>query len=97
MSATRGALAVPAPTSYSKAMQFLALRSDRPLPRQFQETFVPKLDVECYKCKALTYQLHAPILETEADQIQAQGEWLNAYLPKVCPDHHDYFFTPDRP
>ncbi len=38
-----------------------------------------------------------PLLETEDEQVQAQGEWLNAHLPKVCPDHPDWFLTPDRP
>ena len=78
-------------------MQFLALRSDRPLPLEFRDKYIHKLDVECHKCKMVTYQLRAPILETEADQVQAQGEWLNKHLPTACPDHPDWILTPDRP
>lgn len=78
-------------------MQFLAVRSDRPVPQELRDKYVHKLDVECYKCNRITYQLHAPLLETEDDQVQAQGELLNAHLPKVCPDHPDWFLTPDRP
>ena len=78
-------------------MQFLALRSDRPLPREFEGMYVPKLDIDCYNCKLVKYFLYALILETEYDQAVAQGEWLNAYLPKACPDHPDWLLTPDRP
>jgi hypothetical protein len=78
-------------------MQFLAVRLDRPLPPEYKDSYVHKLDVKCYECGRVTYQLYAPILETEADQVQAQGEWLNAHLPKVCSEHPDWFLTPDRP
>jgi hypothetical protein len=78
-------------------MQFLAVRSDRPVPREFEGKFVHKLDVECHKCNNVTYQLHAPHLETETSAVQAQGEWLNEYLPTRCPDHPDHILTPDRP
>jgi hypothetical protein len=78
-------------------VQFLAVRSDRPVPREFQGHYVHKQDVDCHLCRIVTYQLHAPILETEVDQIPAQSEWLNAHLPKTCPNHPDYLITPDRP
>ncbi len=78
-------------------MQFVALRSDRPLPPEFRENYVHVRDVECQKCKRVTYQLYAPILETEPEQVRAQAEWLIAHLPKVCPDHPDWFLTLDRP
>jgi hypothetical protein len=77
-------------------MQFFALRSDRPISLEFQDKYVHKLDIECHKCNKVTYQLHAPFLETESDQVQAQGEWLNDYLPTACPNHPDYLLTPDR-
>lgn len=82
---------------YVYIMQFFALRSDRPIPLEFQNKYVHKLDIECHKCNKVTYQLHAPFLETEFDQVQAQGEWLNEYLPTACPNHPDYLLTPDRP
>jgi hypothetical protein len=78
-------------------MRFLAVRSDRPVAPELRGKYFHKLDVECYKCSRITYQLHAPFLETEADQVQAQGEWLNSHLPKVCPNHPDWLLTPDRP
>ena len=78
-------------------MQFLALRSDRQMPLEFRDKYIHKLDVECRKCSKVTYQLHAPILETEADVVQAQGRWLDKFLPKQCPGHPDFLLTPDRP
>ena len=78
-------------------MQFLSLRSDRQILPEFDDRYVHMLDVECPKCNKIVYQLYAPMLETEAEQVQAQREWLNAYLPKVCPEHPDFFLTPDRP
>lgn len=67
------------------------------MPPEFRGKYTHKLDVECYRCSKVTYQLHSPILETEDDAVQAQGEWLNRYLPTTCPDHPDYLLTPDRP
>jgi hypothetical protein len=78
-------------------MQFLAVRSDRPVPLEFRGKYVHKVDVECDGCGTVTYQLHAPLLETELDQVYAQGEWLNKHLLKTCPEHPDFFLTPDRP
>ena len=78
-------------------MQFLAVRSDRPLPREFQDKFVLRFEVECFKCNHVMYLLYAPIFETEDDQLTAQAIWLDEQLPKVCPGHLDWFLTPDRP
>ena len=78
-------------------MRFLALRSDQQLPRKFRETYVYQVDVQCDRCRQVTYQLHAPVLETEADQVRAQSAWLSGYLPDTCPAHPEHFFTPDRP
>jgi len=78
-------------------MQYLALRSDRQMVPEFYGKYVHKLDVECPRCNKVTYQLHAPILETEDEQVQAQGEWLDEYLQKECPFHPDFLLTPDRP
>jgi hypothetical protein len=77
-------------------MQFLAVRSDRPVPLEYRGKYIHKIDVECSKC-GKTYHLHAPVLETEAEQVFAQEMWLNDHLPKKCPDHPDWFLTPDRP
>jgi hypothetical protein len=76
-------------------MQFLAVRSDRPLPPEFQDRFVPSFEVECYKCNQVRYFLYVPTLETENDQVTALAIWLDEQLPKVCPDHPDWFLTPD--
>jgi hypothetical protein len=78
-------------------MQFLAVRSDRPLPPEFRDQFVETVEVECFKCNQVRYHLYAPILETESDQITAQAIWLDEHLPAVCPGHLDWFLTPDRP
>lgn len=77
-------------------MQFLAVRSDRQAPVETIGKYIHKLDVPCYKCNAVTYQLCAPLLEAEEEAVQAQGVWLNHYLPQRCPDHPDSFLTPDR-
>jgi hypothetical protein len=78
-------------------MQFLAPRSDRQMLPQFYGKYVHRLDVECPRCNKVTYQPHAPLLETEDEQVQGQREWLNEYLQKECPFHPDFLLTPDRP
>jgi hypothetical protein len=78
-------------------MQFLALRSDGPLPTQYQDKFVQMQVIECFKRKRVRYHLYAPILQAERDQIEAHGMWLSADLPKLCPDHPYWFLTPDKP
>jgi hypothetical protein len=78
-------------------MQFLAVRSDRFVPLEHRDKYVHKLDVECHKCRKVTYQLRAPLLETEAEQVYAQRRWLATHLPTTCPEHPDWFLTPDRP
>jgi len=77
-------------------MQFLAVRSDRPVPPEFLGEFVPMLEVECFKCSQIRYLLFAPVGETESDRVTAQAIWLDEHLPTVCPGHLDWFLTPDR-
>jgi hypothetical protein len=78
-------------------MQHLAVRSDRQPPAFAGDKYFHQLDVPCTACNGVTYQLWSPHLETEPETVQAQGEWLNGYLPTVCPRHLDNFLTPDRP
>ena len=33
--------------------------------------------------------------EVGCDSLQVQDQWLNRHLARVCPDHSDYFLTPD--
>ena len=63
-------------------MQFLAPRSDRQMLPQFYGKYVHRLDVEYPRYNKVTYQPHAPLLETEDEQVQGQREWLNEYLQK---------------
>ena len=76
-------------------MQFLALRSDRPLLPQYRDKYAQMQIIECFKCKQFRCHLYAPLLETELDEVTAQGMWLSAHLPKLCPDHPYWFLTPD--
>jgi hypothetical protein len=79
-------------------MQFLALRSNRPIPAELNDgKYVHKVDVKCRKCNRVVYQLRAPLLEAESEQVQAQSEWLHAHLSKMCPEHRDWLLTPHRP
>lgn len=75
-------------------MQFLAVRSDCRPPRSLALNYEYKLSVECCSCKVI-YKLMAPLLEAEWDFLQVQDQWLNCHLARVCPDHPDYFLTPD--
>jgi len=72
-------------------MQFLAVRSDRPVPPELQDKYMHKLDVEWYKGNRITYQLDGSGGSTSASSRRV------AHLPNVCPDHPDWFLTPDRP
>jgi hypothetical protein len=82
-------------------MQHLAVRSDRKPPVWAKDKYVLKLDMQCPVCKSVTYQLWAPVLETEKEAVEGQMGWLASYLPKACigkPDAHpDWFLTIDRP
>lgn len=77
-------------------MRFLALRSDQQLPKKLRKHYVYKADVQCDRCRAITYQLHTPVLETEEDEVEAQKAWLTGFLYDTCPAHPEHFLTPDR-
>ena len=81
----------------TKEMQFLAVKSDQPVPRELQDQYVDTLEIECIQCAQVRYHLYAPTSGTDPEQIQAHGIWLDEHLPTVCPTHLDWFLTPDRP
>ena len=78
-------------------MQHLAKRADRPLPNWATGQYTKMLDVKCGRCGKVTYELWSPHLETEAETVEAQSEWLRKYVAEHCPHHPDSFLTPDRP
>jgi hypothetical protein len=63
----------------------------------FRGKYIHQQDIQWQKCRNVTFQLWAPLLETDTKQIRAQIQWLNAYLAEVCPDHPGWFLTPDQP
>jgi hypothetical protein len=77
-------------------MQFLAVKSDQPVPRELRGQYVETLEIECMRCAQVRYHLYAPIAGTDPEQIKAHGIWLDEHLPTVCPTHLDWFLTPDR-
>ncbi len=77
-------------------MQHLAVRSETPLPQWAQGKYQRKQDVRCPRCHTV-YALWSPDLEIEREAVDAQAAWVKGYLENVCPNHHEYFLTPDRP
>ena len=78
-------------------MQFVVTATDVDVVAVGGDNYTHVNDVKCPKCPMI-YQLWAPILETEASEVQAQTEWLTKHMAKTCPKHDaDKFLTPDRP
>jgi hypothetical protein len=80
----------------TKKMQFLAVKSDQPVPRELKHQYARTLEVECIKCGQVRYHLYSPGSETDPAEIQAHAIWLDEHLPQVCPTHLDWFLTPDN-
>ena len=75
-------------------MQFLAIRTDVQPTAEVWRNFVHKVNIPCFTCKEITYQLWAP-LEHEDAMVETQTDWLKKQLPSVCPVHPDWFRTED--
>jgi hypothetical protein len=67
------------------------------MPREFQNWYVDTLEIECIQCAQVRYRLYAPTSGADPDEIEAHGIWLDEHLPTVCPNHLDWFLTPDKP
>ena len=83
------------PVNSSEKMQFLAVKSGQPVPRELQHQYAWTLEIECIKCGQVRYGLYSPASETDPAEIEARAIWLDEHLPQVCPTHLDWFLTPD--
>ena len=77
-------------------MMALANRSDRPLPYWAEGKWTHLSDQECPLCKKVTYQLWvSPIHEVGSAEERELLQYIFRIMVELCPNHHDFFTTPD--
>jgi hypothetical protein len=77
-------------------MKALGNRSDHPLPDWAEGKWNHLVDQDCPLSKKVTYQLWvSPIRKTDPAEERESQQYVFKVMVELCPNHHDFFTTPD--